>query len=221
MQEQQFIDSIKYGFPNRENAEFLDDKTIYDKYYNDFINTPFFPNSSHETYRELLIISEQVNNGKDKSVDLYIDRKFYDYLIGQVKKQGINISVDTLSKIVLNVAPLIMRLKVFYQRPRPFQLGFYANIPLMPFASLPAQAPAYPSGHGCQSRYMALVLSHFFPDKEDFLIKLSDYVANSRVSIGVHYPSDNAFGQAIAEYLFSKPETQAFLDSIASELVTE
>lgn len=220
MQVEQFIDSIKYGFPTQENAQFLDDKTIYDKYFSEFTKTPFNPNSSGETFKELLVVSEALNDGKDKKAHLVIDRDFYGYLISQVKKQGIILSVETLQKIILNVAPLIMRLKVHYQRPRPFQLGIYANVPLFPHSSNGAQAPAYPSGHACQSRYMALILAYLFPDKEDFLIQLSDYVANSRVSIGVHFPSDNAFGQAIAEYLFNKPETKEFIDSIANEIIT-
>jgi hypothetical protein len=53
-----------------------------------------------------------------------------------------------------------------------------AKIPIFPHGSTPALSPAYPSGHGCQSRYVALILSHFFPDQQDFLIQLSDYVAH-------------------------------------------
>jgi hypothetical protein len=217
--EQQFINQIFYGFPSKENGQYLDKATIYDKYYSQFTNTPFPANDSAETMKELYVISNALNDGKDKNVHLIIDQQYYSYALKQFAKQGINISDETLQKIILNVAPLVMRLKMHYQRPRPFQLGFLANIPLFPHGSTPAQAPAYPSGHGCQARYFALVLSHFFPEKEDFLIQLSDFIAYSRVSIGVHFPSDNAFGQAIAEYLFKTPETKAFLDSIQSEIV--
>lgn len=217
--EQQFINQLFYGFPSKENGEFLDNATIYDKYYSNFLNTPFPANDSAETMKELYTVSQVLNDGKDKNIHLLIDQKHYDYILKQLAKQGINITEDTLMKIVLNVAPLVMRLKMHYQRPRPFQLGYVAKIPIFPHGSTPALSPAYPSGHGCQSRYIALVLAHFFPEKEDFLIQLSDYVAFSRVSIGVHYPSDNAFGQAIAEYLFKTPETEAFLTSIQNEIV--
>jgi hypothetical protein len=217
--EQQFINQIFYGFPSKENAEYLDKATIYDKYYSNFLNTPFPANDSSETMKELFIISQALNDGKDKNVHLIIDQQYYSYVLQQFKKQGIEVSEDTLMKIVLNVAPLVMRLKMHYQRPRPNQLGFIANIPIFPHGSTPALSPAYPSGHGCQARYFALVMSYFFPEKEDFFIQLSDYIAFSRVSIGVHYPSDNAFGQAIAEYLFKTPETKAFLESIRNEIV--
>lgn len=217
--EQQFINQLFYGFPSKENAVFLDKSTIYDKYYSNFLNTPFPVNDSAETMKELFIVSQAIEDGKDKNAHLIIDQYHYDYVIKQLKKQGIEISEDTLMKIILNVAPLVMRLKMHYQRPRPFQLGFIANIPIFPHGSTSALSPAYPSGHACQSRYFGLVIAYFYPDKEDFLMQLSDYIAHSRVSIGVHYPSDNAFGQAIAEYLFKTPETQRFLESIRSEIV--
>lgn len=216
--EKNIINLMPYGFPSRENGKYLNDSTIYDRYFSHFANTPPFANDSAETYKEILIVSEALNDTKDKEAHLFIDRDFYGYLIGQLKKQGIIITNDTIMKIIMNVAPLCMRLKVHYQRPRPFQLGLFANVPLFPHASLPAQAPAYPSGHGCQSRYLALCLSAFFPEKQDFLMKLSDYIAHSRVSIGVHFPSDNSFGQAIAEYVFKMPETSDFLKSIEGEI---
>ena len=216
--EKKLINKITYGFPSRENGQYLDDATIYDKYYSNFTNTPFFPNDSAETYKELLVISQSLSEKKDKKTDIYIDRSFHEYIKKQCKKQGVHIEIETITKIIMQVAPICMRLKVHYQRPRPFQLGLYANVPLFPFASLPAQAPAYPSGHACQSRYLALCLSALIPDKSDFFIKLSNYIADSRVYIGVHFPSDNTFGQGIAEFLFQQPETHSFLNSIAEEI---
>jgi hypothetical protein len=217
--EQQYINQIFYGFPSKENGQFLNKKTIYDKYYSNFLSTPFPVNDSAETMKELFIVSQALNDGKDKNIHLIIDQEYYSYVLKQFKKQGVEISEDTLMKIIMNVAPLVMRLKMHYQRPRPFQLGYIANIPLFPHGSTPALSPAYPSGHACQARYFALVMAYFFPEQEDFFIQLSDYIAYSRVSIGVHFPSDNSFGQAIAEYVFKTPETQSFLQSISSEIV--
>ena len=216
--EKKLINKITYGFPSRENGQYLDDATIYDKYYSNFTNTPFFPNDSAETFQELLLISQALSDKKEKETHLFIDRDFHGYIKGQCKKQGIYIETDTIVKIIMQVAPICMRLKVHYQRPRPYQLGLYANIPLFPFGSLPALAPAYPSGHGCQSRFFALCMSSLMPEKTDFFMKLSNYIADSRVFIGVHFPSDNTFGQGIAEFLFRQPETEKFLSSIAEEI---
>lgn len=50
------------------------------------------------------------------------------------------------------------------------------------------------------------------------LLDFSDYIAYSRVGIGVHFTSDNAFGQAISEYLFKTNECNDFIDQIAIDI---
>ena len=111
-----------------------------------------------------------------------------------------------------------MRLKMFYQRPRPYQIAWLGKIEILPLGSTSALSPAYPSGHGAQSRLIALILSEAYPDKKEFLMKICDFVADSRVAMGLHFPSDNVFGQAIAEYLFQTKEGQEFTEDILKNI---
>ena len=49
---------------------------------------------------------------------------------------------------------------------------------------------------------LANVLSLEFPEKKEKLINLGKNIALSRVYAGLHFPSDNEFGEQIAKILF-------------------
>lgn len=59
--------------------------------------------------------------------------------------------------------------------------------------------PGYPSGHAAQSRMVALIYAHLFPELKGQLIELADDVAFNREVAGVHFRSDSIAGQQLAE----------------------
>mgnify|MGYP006283237571 CR=1 FL=1 len=207
-------DSIVYGYASKENSAVLGTKSIFDKYYKDFLNTQFPTNDSNLVAKELKEIQKSMEENANNKTFLAMDRNIETYLLSAFEKMKIPMNQQLLGEITGEVGTIIMRLKHHYQRPRPFQLGWYHKIPIMPIASLGAQSPSYPSGHAGQSRFLCLVLGELFPEKKKMLIDLSDYIALSRIGIGVHFSSDNAFGQAISEYLFKTKECQEFIDAI-------
>ena len=209
------LKNLQYGYGSRQNTKLMDIKCPFDKYYEEFINTPFPSNDSEITIKELRDIESAIKeHGDDKNI-VVIDTHIEEYYMAQLKKIGIQVDKDLIYDLNVSIAPLYMKLKYHYQRPRPFQLGWYHKIALMPNGSSSADSPAYPSGHGGQSRFIMLILSDLFPEHKEWLLKLSDYVAYSRVAMGVHFPSDNAFGQAIAEYLSRTEEYEQLLNDIA------
>ena len=211
-------DTLIYGYASRENSESLGYGSIFDKYYKDFLNTPFPKNDSEVVKNELLEIEKAMKENDNNQSFLAIDRDIENYVISSLNKMNIPMNVELLGKITMQVGSVIMRLKHHYQRPRPFQLGWYHKIPIMPYASTGAQSPSYPSGHAGQSRFLCLVLGELYPEKREMLIKFSDYIAFSRIALGVHFTSDNAFGQAISEYLFKTNECNDFIDEIAQDI---
>jgi hypothetical protein len=211
-------DTLVYGYASKENSVALNSKSIFDKYYQDFLNTPFPKNDSETTKKELFEIQKVMGENSVNATFNMIDKDIENFLFAQLDKLNIPMDLKTMGKITMQVGTIIMRLKHHYQRPRPFQLGWYHKIPVMPIGSTGAQSPSYPSGHAGQSRFLCLVLGELYPEKREHLIKLSDYIAYSRIGIGVHFTSDNAFGQAISEYLFKTKECSDFIDEIAQDL---
>ena len=85
-------------------------------------------------------------------------------------------------------------LKDRWNRKRPFQA--IAQIR----SCVPAEVnSAYPSGHTIWYTAAGLLLADLFPDQADRLIKTGRSVAYTRVTCGMHYPSDVLAGQAVAE----------------------
>lgn len=210
--------NLQYGYPSAENAAHLNNATVFDKYFSQFKETGFPENDSIKTYKELKVIQECMEKDFSSKSARVIDIDVMAYYSNQFEKQGINVSQDLLKLIAGEISPLIMRLKMFYQRPRPFQVAWLGKIEILPLGSTSSLSPAYPSGHGAQSRFIALVLSEAFPEKKDWLMKLSEFVAYSRVCMGLHFPSDNVFGQAIAEYLFQTKEGQQLTEDILKNI---
>jgi len=105
-----------------------------------------------------------------------------------------------------------MDLKVHFQRPRPFQVAYYTNQKLHPMTTLSGQSPAFPSGHACQGRFLTKVITKDNPTKRVELSKLSEQISKSRIIMGVHYPSDNFFGERIANELWKQKSVQKYLD---------
>lgn len=93
---------------------------------------------------------------------------------------------------------IIYFFKLLFNRARPYQIDSELNVK----KSKTAHTPAFPSGHCIQSIYLANVLSLEFPEKSTELINLANNIALSRVYAGLHYPSDNDFGEKIANILF-------------------
>jgi acid phosphatase (class A) len=70
---------------------------------------------------------------------------------------------------------------------------------LEPRVSKTAGTPSYPSGHAFQSRLAAEVLASYAPNDADKFRALADKIADSRMWLGVHFPSDIEYGKYLAQ----------------------
>jgi membrane-associated phospholipid phosphatase len=105
-----------------------------------------------------------------------------------------------------DITPLIVKLKYSYQRIRPNQLAYMLQMRLYPYKSNFSDTPSYPSGHTIQAKVYCEVLSNKYPQYHHQLISLADDIANSRLYMGVHYPSDNKFGKYVSDLILNHPE---------------
>ena len=148
-----------------------------------------YPNSQEESHLVLERMQEpdiEYFNLTDKSPK----EPFLQYL------ESLNLNhKEELRNIINNSYPIIMEHKRYYNRPRPAQVN--ANI--KPVKSLTANTPAYPAGHTFQAYLMAYYLSNKYPKHRKEFFRIAKRIADARVSVGLHYPSDNEAGIALAK----------------------
>jgi hypothetical protein len=206
------INEIPYGNPDRITMDYLKKESILDTLLEELKNYPHPQNDSEKVKTELTEISIAIQNVSNNP-EILQKFKIYDsvldtYIIDSLVKQGVD--AEELKKIIddLNqdVLPLISKLKFHYQRIRPYQLSKIHEISLIPYPSLSAQTPSYPSGHTIQSRVYAEVLGNKFPQFYKPLHELATDVMWSRLYMGVHYPSDCQFGDYVAEVICNHPD---------------
>jgi hypothetical protein len=158
-----------------------------------FKTTPPPSDNSEETKKEIKYL---------KTIDLKkkfvqerddIDGNFTNFL----KTKNINES-NLIEKLTNDVRFIILDLKNFYKRPRPFRVDVKLTDPMLKSM----EGFSYPSGHSTQSNLLYLVLSHKYPKYKQDLKKIKDDIVYSRQMAKAHYPSDIKFGEKLAKYLF-------------------
>lgn len=123
-----------------------------------------------------------------------INANFIDFL----KTKNIN-EVNLITKLTADVRKIIVELKNYYKRLRPFRLDPKLTDPMLKSM----EGFSYPSGHSTQSNLIYLVLSHKYPKYKQELKKIKDDIVYSRQMAKAHYPSDIKFGEKLAKSLFN------------------
>ena len=115
---------------------------------------------------------------------------------------GVTISADELTAVVEQpYDPLISYLKLWYNRPRPFQIAPFYGIPLYPLAENYHGESAYPGGHTLLSALVAHYVTLRHPALKKDVWHFAMDIKRSREQYGVHYPSDGLFSLQIFKML--------------------
>jgi hypothetical protein len=211
------LEDLKYGRVNREDLEFLMNRDeILIGVIEKFKNEPY--PKIKETKDEIdLIISVQKKAMSNKNWESYLqfckdsDEDLHDTVSAHLYKLGIDISAELLENFNDEIGLIITSLKLHYNRPRPYQVAYYTEQDLNPFETVTGNSPSYPSGHACQGWFTCLFLAKKYPEKKEQLVRLAKMIENSRIILGIHYPSDNLFGKKIAETLINIPNVENLL----------
>jgi hypothetical protein len=206
---QDWYNNITYGNLSQKQLEVLSKQCIADDVIpildEKFSETLQFPlNNSQTTIQELNEIVSKVNSISSNENATHFERyKRYDRsllqsIIAMFQTKGLDVE-EVVMSINEDIKPTIIKLKQKYQRPRPNQLAQYYKLKLFPFNTLSGHSPSYPSGHTLQAYCILNIIGNKHPQAYDFCKKFIDDVANSRVYMGIHYPSDND-----ASYLIGK-----------------
>jgi hypothetical protein len=205
---------LRYGNLTKELQSKLDVQNIFTKYLSDFTfeEYPNYADSSEEVLKIMKVQESAERSGKWDAVKdfcLLWDEDIFNAFEVTFQKMGIPYDEEYLQFIYNTseeIGALIVQLKSHYQRPRPYQLAFYTNQNLHPYDSVSAQSPSYPSGHAIQAMFLCNVIAFHYEEKKDELLKLTKQIADSRVILGLHYPTDNLFGFQIVKELMLKED---------------
>ena len=123
--------------------------------------------------------------------------------------KGLEYPKQEMKEVMQGVKAIILILKYYYNRPRPWQIAQAKGLELNSETLQSSSSPSYPSGHATQGRFVARYLSDLYPEYRNELMQIGDDIAFSRNMAKVHYPSDSKFGKMLGDdmYDFITPNT--------------
>jgi hypothetical protein len=209
------LDLITYGNPTQEQLPLLQKDSFCDVLFIELTEYSFPKNSSEATIEELNAIVDALNvlNGKDayikryKAYDRSLERSFIEFILKDVEDK--DEIVKLIQEIYEDIKPLIIKLKYFHQRPRPYQLAEYYKLKLFPYNSHSADSPSFPSGHSYQARIITEVIGNKYPQTYALMQKIFNDICYSRLYMGLHYQSDIDVGIFCADKVLALKEFKA------------
>jgi hypothetical protein len=202
------IDDIVWGNPLQKHLPYLEEQgtSFLEKHIPQLMKFSFPKNTSKSTREELNQLVDNVEVMKAnpeilkryRGYDQSLTKTFADVVIQQdLGEKG----AEIIDKLLDDTLPLIIKLKFFFQRPRPYQLAHAYKLKLFPYATTSSDSPSYPSGHTLQAHLICYVLGNHFPEKFDYFEKLAKDIEYSRLFLGAHYESDNDYSMYIYELI--------------------
>tara|TARA_R110001592_G_scaffold194135_1_gene441560 strand:+ start:213 stop:785 length:573 start_codon:yes stop_codon:yes gene_type:complete len=129
------------------------------------------------------------------------DIKSYFKKIGD--RLGVEFYPESIAEdLIEQSAPIIMKLKNHYNRPRPKVLAKKMGIKLNDIEMASMKTPSYPSGHSVQGILIGNILATMFPLSAEEFVKAGKDISYSRNIARAHYKSDSKFGEAIGLELY-------------------
>jgi len=203
---------LTYGNPSRNFLPYLKMESYLDSLLPELASYPFPNNNGQDVIDEInqlinytnTLSSDEVLQKRYKLYDSDFENYFIDVLFSVgIDRQEVS---DTIRQIHDDIAPILVKLKYHFQRVRPYQLSHILSMRLYPFESQTADSPSYPSGHSVQSKLYADVLGNKYPKYYKQLQGLAADISESRLAMGLHYPSDILFSEYVSELCLNHPE---------------
>ena len=108
-----------------------------------------------------------------------------------------------VSKLINESRPIVDKLKIHFNRPRPKVLAKKMGVIMKDIELKTMKTPSYPSGHSIQAYLMALTLSDKYPKYRNKLMKTAKDISYSRRVAHAHYKSDSLFGEQIGRDMYN------------------
>ena len=108
-----------------------------------------------------------------------------------------------VAKLVEESAPLILKLKKHFNRPRPKVLAKKMNIKMEDVEMESMKTPSYPSGHSTQAFLIANVLGDKYPKAKKSFMQTAKNISYSRQVAHAHYKSDSKKGEELGNLMYN------------------
>ena len=120
------------------------------------------------------------------------------------KEQGVkDYDKKIAAKLIKDSAPVIMKLKKHFNRPRPKKLAKKMNIKMKDIEMESMKTPSYPSGHSAQGILIAKVLGDKYPKAKSAFTKTGRNISYSRNVAHAHYRSDSKMGEKLGNKMYN------------------
>ncbi len=214
------INQLVYGQPTIEDKISINSGSVFSEHIKTFSNEHYPKNDTGVAKQEVYEVVSKIEKLIDdewRSRCFFIDRQLGKYLNGYAQRAGLTNFKQIFDQVNdLYLKPLIFELKFHYNRIRPVGLAYYLNIALNPATTKTGHTPAYPSGHTLQTYFFTKMISDL--TQTEWSDDPTREVASSRMSMGLHYKSDNDFAIKIAKYLTETKEYQELVVEIQRQL---
>ena len=120
------------------------------------------------------------------------------------EREGIeNYDNSVAEKLIEKSAPVILKLKKHFNRPRPKTIAKKMNIKMKDIEMASMKTPSYPSGHSTQGVLIGLVLSDKYPKAKSAFMKTANNISDSRNIAHAHYKSDSDMGKKLGKSMYN------------------
>ncbi len=174
------VNNLTYGNPDAGQNVILQEVGKYDQLVEYFKDKPYPNNDGEYAKQELDEILKQMRNLKHKNVAemcVRFDEDLPGMMVDIANQCGVENGEQLMQNVLKDTETIIMKLKFYYNRIRPYQLANIYGISLNPIPTHSGHSPAYPSGHTIQSKVFADILSFRYPDHQEVLHKFADQCA--------------------------------------------
>ena len=107
-----------------------------------------------------------------------------------------------VNTLVKESAPIILKVKKHFNRPRPKVLAKKMNIKLNDIEMASMKTPSYPSGHSVQGILISKVLSDKYPQAKKAFDQAGKNISYSRRVAKAHYKSDSKMGEKMGNMMY-------------------
>ena len=115
------------------------------------------------------------------------------------KEQGVkDYDKKIATKLIKESAPVILELKKYHDRPRPYEL----DKKLKAFKMKSMETPSYPSGHSVQGFLIGNYLSDKYPKSRKGFMATAKNISYSRRVARAHYKSDSKVGEELGNSMY-------------------
>jgi hypothetical protein len=167
-------------------------------------NPPAAGSPTEEQEIDVLLQDQQTRTPDDvkriKREADHLDVFLFDTVTGPwFQRKNLPVTAALFNKVHKDADPIVSAAKKFWDRPRPY----LADSRIHPSINTPGNA-AYPSGHSSVANLDARILAELIPDEKDAILARGREIGNDRVLAGVHFPSDVAAGEKLAQAIFAR-----------------